>query len=918
MINGILTSRRANIWQWLYWLIIAIVVGHFTDTADASVIDTSHSAEDGDRAAHWVSANQLLLPQNSPKVGWLMYSKAVPQQAIAIQAMAQKATVKEGYWHLSDWQSYKVSLTPSVIKQWLKHGIYVYHPETRQRHQVQTGWLLDELYTSKVNDADEYTSLGASVKNDGVQFSLWAPTARQVSVSVFNSDKTIKHTLPLVVDNNTGIWSVTTSTAQPFDYYLYQVTVFHPTIQQMVTTSTTDPYSLSLSTNSHYSQVIDLSAQATKPDGWQQQNRPTLATPESQIIYEMHVGDFSGTDHSISRELRGTYEAFSERSSDSMQHLKLLVEAGINTAHLLPVFDIGTVNEDKQQRIALHDPLSKVCQIITTLNLCEQSMQSQSVQQLLETMPVDSAHAQALIEVIRPYDDYNWGYDPYHYTVPEGSYSQNSEGVNRILSFRRMVQTLHNLGLRVVMDVVYNHTHAAGLSKQSVLDKIVPGYYHRLHPYTGAIERSTCCDNTATERVMMGKLMIDSLKVWSKDYAIDGFRFDLMGHQPKQLMLAAREAVEEIDDDTYFYGEGWNFGEVANDARFTQATQSNMASSEIGTFSDRLRDAVRGPNFNVSGKEIRRSQGIGNGLLLFANESTPNNANDRHNNHWQLLLLGLAGNLADYQWRQGDLSYRGAEVLYGGNSAGYADDPADIIHYVSKHDNQTLWDNHQYRLPFNASKQQRLSLHAQSLSFPLIAQGIPFIHMGSELARSKSFLRDSYDYGHWFNAVDFSYQNNNYQQGLPAAVKDKDNWSVIQQVREHTQNATELNEKAIKWSRDRFLEWVKIRRSSPLFRLTSRQHIQTAIAFSSHPHQTGAVTLVLNDNALKIDPNYQSIKVLINTSANQVAFDKLDGWSLHPIQQDSNDPVIHSIDGSNGVWSVPAFTNLVLVKDDDR
>ena len=142
--------------------------------------------------------------------------------------------------------------------------------------------------------------------------------------------------------------------------------------------------------------------------------------------------------------------------------------------------------------------------------------------------------------------------------------------------------------------MVYNHTFAAGLKEKSVLDKIVPNYYHRLNPTSGEIEQSTCCDNTATEHVMMAKLMTDSLVVWARDYRIDGFRFDLMGHQPKAAMLKARDAVRKIDPDTYFYGEGWNFGEVANNKRFVQSTQLELGGTEIGTYTDRLRDAVRG------------------------------------------------------------------------------------------------------------------------------------------------------------------------------------------------------------------------------------------------------------------------------------------------------------------------------------
>jgi len=154
----------------------------------------------------------------------------------------------------------------------------------------------------------------------------------------------------------------------------------------------------------------------------------------------------------------------------------------------------------------------------------------------------------------------------------------------------------------------------------AVLDKIVPNYYHRLDPITGKIAQSTCCDNTATENVMMAKLMTDSLTVWARDYKIDGFRFDLMAHQPKSTMIKARKAVQAVDSDTYFYGEGWNFGEVANNQRFRQASQLELGGTQIVTFTDRLRDAFRGGAFSASGDDIRKSQGIGSGLGTLPNE----------------------------------------------------------------------------------------------------------------------------------------------------------------------------------------------------------------------------------------------------------------------------------------------------------
>ena len=277
--------------------------------------------------------------------------------------------------------------------------------------------------------------------------------------------------------------------------------------------------------------------------------------------------DFSITDETVPAGHRGTYLAFTDDRSDGMRHLRRLADSGLNTLHLLPSNDIATIEEDRSKQ--------------------------QEPQCDLRSFPPDSEAQQACLEPIRDTDGFNWGYDPLHYTTPEGSYSTRPDGPARTREFREMVQAVNRAGLRVVMDVVYNHTPAAGQDPKSILDRIVPGYYHRL-TLTGSVETSTCCSNTATEHRMMEKLMVDSVVTWAREYKVDGFRFDLMGHHSKANMLEVRRALDKLGRDIYVYGEGWNFGEVANDARFVQATQLNMAGTGIGTFSDRLRDAVRG------------------------------------------------------------------------------------------------------------------------------------------------------------------------------------------------------------------------------------------------------------------------------------------------------------------------------------
>ncbi len=362
-------------------------------------------------------------------------------------------------------------------------------------------------------------------------------------------------------------------------------------------------------------------------------------------------------------------------------------------------------------------------------------------------------------------DGFNWGYDPLHYTTPEGSYATNPEGTDRTAEFRRMVQGLNGAGLRVVIDVVYNHTPAAGQDPKSILDRVVPGYYQRLNPTTGAVETSSCCANTATEHAMMEKLMIDSVLTWAKEYKLDGFRFDLMGHQPKSAMQNLRRALDKLTlakdgvdgRKIYLYGEGWNFGEVANNARFVQATQLEMAGTGIGSFNDRLRDAVRGGGpFD----ENPRIQGFASGQYTDSNGDPVNGTADEQKAALLLnqdrIKVGLTGNLRDYRFvdRTG-ARVTGAEVDYNGQPTGYTTDPQEVINYVEAHDNEALYDALVYKLPTDTSMADRIRMQTLALSTTALSQGVSFWHAGGEILRSKSLDRNSYDSGDWFNVLDY-------------------------------------------------------------------------------------------------------------------------------------------------------------------
>jgi pullulanase len=896
---------------------------------------TQKSVEISEFASHWITPDTIMVAQqySTDEMTLTSFKGTSPQQ---IKAKAYKLTPKsnpqwlnKNYPHLSAFNAYSVDIDQQEIKELLKKPLIVFSHATEvsspKGTYLQTTEIIDALYTSGEKDANEVSDLGAVITGKNVQFKLWAPTAKSVSVLLFEQDKTpaVPHKLLMVEDTTTGIWFVNTDKSFANKYYQYQINVYHPASKQVETLITTDPYSLSLSTNSEYSHLIDLDDSKNKPKGWNSQQDVLVENPEDNIFYETHIRDFSAHDPLLSSpKVRGKYAAFTEKNSAGIKHLIDLQKAGINNIHLLPTFDIGTANENDDQVIDLNDPISKLCKLVLAHQLCSQSNHKITIREYLETLPAETEERQAIVSSIREIDNYNWGYDPFHYTVPEGSYAQNPEGSARIIEFRQMVQSIHNLGFRVIMDVVYNHTHQAGLEPTAVLDKIVPNYYHRLDPITGQIAQSTCCDNTATENVMMEKLMTDSLIVWARDYKIDGFRFDLMAHQPKSSMLKARKAVQSVDSDTYFYGEGWNFGEVANNQRFIQASQLELSGTQIGTFTDRLRDAVRGGAFSASGDDIRKSQGIGSGLGTLPNELVNHVKSTKdHLLSADQLRIGLAGNLADFPILNAkNETVTGKDIPYGDQPTGYALDPADTINYVSKHDNQTLWDNNQYRLPYETSTKDRVRIHLQSLAFPIFAQGIPFLHMGSEFLRSKSFLRDSYDYGDWFNKVDFTKQTNNYNVGLPPADKDQANWPLIKSLLAKNEGRDIVGPSDIEFSTEVFKEFISLRMSTPLFRLTSSEEIIKRVKFhnTGKEQQIGLIVMSIDDSeqSHQLDTDISSVIVIFNTSttAKRINFKDAEQYQLHPTQKNGIDTIVKQSTSNKNGFSTPSLTTSVFIK----
>ncbi len=747
---------------------------------------------------------------------------------------------------------------------------------------VQSAGALDALYS----EAATKLTYGAVVEGGNVTFRLWAPTARSVKLALFDEQHKPLGERTMTLDEASGSWSVQGGSELVGKFYRYDIQVYHPVSRKLESYQVTDPYSLSLAMNSEFSQVVDLNDPALKPEGWDSLKAPhSQQNPADITIYEAHVRDLTGNDDSTPAEHRGKFLGLTDTDTAPVKHLQALAKSGVSHLHLLPVFDIATVNEDPAKVANISDDFGKLCQVnpeVHNSKFAGYCSSGQTIEAVLGDLQgsdsKENPQVQELYGYLRGVDSFNWGYDPYHYTTPEGSYATNAEGSQRILEFREMVKAIkQNIGMNVVMDVVYNHTNEAGLGPKSVLDKIVPWYYQRLNPETGSVENSTCCSNTAPEHAMFAKLMDDSLVTWARDYKIDAFRFDLMGHHPKDQMVQALAAVKKVNPEMYFYGEGWNFGEVQDDKRFVQATQKHLAGTGIGSFSDRLRDAVRGGSPFDGGDTIRKTQGFGNGALVDANEMDGvDRATALH--QADLVRLGMAGNLKDFILTDKDgMPKKGSDIDYNGQPAGYAQDPTEIQNYVDKHDNQTLFDNLIYKAPQGADL---VRMQGVSLATAMLGQGIPFTHAGVELLRSKSMERDSYDSGDWYNRVDYTLADNNFDKGLPRKDKDGDNYPLIEKVLgKHVKPSGADMATMVGF----YQELAELRQSSRLLRLGSGAEVIKRVDFrNTGPDQEPGLIVMTVDDGINagadLDPAIDGLVVMINaTNAPQSISDFRDG-----------------------------------------
>ncbi len=484
---------------------------------------------------------------------------------------------------------------------------------------------------------------------------IWSPPASEVLFHVYDQGHGGERLESLPMDKDVGgTWVLELQGDWKNRYYTFQAK-----IDGEWSLEVPDPQARAVGVNGNRGMIIDLAE--TNPEGWEKDNRPVLDSHADIIIWEIHVRDFS-IHPSSGIENRGKYLAFTETGTKSpeglatgLDHLK---ELGITHVHLLPVYDFYTIDETR-----LDEP------------------------------------------------QYNWGYDPKNYNVPQGSYATDPyDGRVRIREFKKMVQALHENGIRVIMDVVYNHMYdAAG----SPFEQLSPGYFFRMNPDGSYSDGSACGNETASERPMMRQFMIESLKYWAEEYHIDGFRFDLMGLHDIETMNLIRQELDKVNPDIFLYGEGWTAGDtpLPPEKRAVKAHASQL--DGIAVFSDDIRDGIRGhwmhnedPGFMTGEHGLKESIKFG----VVASTQHP------------------------------DIDY--GKVNY--SDAPYADKPLKTITYVTCHDNPCLWDKIVYTCP-DCSTEDKLAIQKLANAIVLSSQGVAFLHAGEEIVRTKFGEHNTYN-----------------------------------------------------------------------------------------------------------------------------------------------------------------------------
>ncbi len=529
--------------------------------------------------------------------------------------------------------------------------------------------------------------LGLTYSPQRSTFKVWSPIAQQMKLRFYHEGIGGKAVQEYELEKDKhGVWEITLEEELKGLFYTFQAYVSGLWLNEVP-----DPYAKAVGVNGQRAQVIDLAE--TNPKNWDKDSLPAFNHKTDAILYELHIRDLSihpasGIQH------KGKFLGLTETDtktpngiSTGLDHIKSL---GVTHVHLLPSFDFRSIDETKLEE-----------------------------------------------------NDYNWGYDPENYNVPEGSYSTDPyDGATRIKEFKQMVQALHKNGLRVVMDVVYNHT---GATKESLFNQLVPGYYYR-QKWGGEFSDASACGNeTASERHMMRKFIVESLKYWVTEYHIDGFRFDLMGIHDIETMNLISKELHQIKPDILLYGEGWTVGSSPLPGKKRALKRYTHKLEKIAAFSDDFRDGVKGSVFNaedtgfITGKEATQES----------------------------IKFGIVASTEHPQVDYPNVNY---------SNAPWANEPYQSIQYVSCHDNHTLFDKLTLSAP-KASEEELINRQKLAGAMVLTAQGIPFLHAGMEFLRTKQGEENSYESPDSINQLDWLRKEQymevvNYFQDLIQLRKD--------------------------------------------------------------------------------------------------------------------------------------------------
>ncbi len=507
-----------------------------------------------------------------------------------------------------------------------------------------------------------------------VKFALWSPEAQEVVVNIYPTDRNSKalETITLTKGEN-GVWRGVTSKANVGKFYTFKVKHNGKWLDE-----TPGVWAKAVGTNGFRAAIIDPST--INPEGWAEDKGPELASINDAVLYEMHHRDFS-VHPSSGIVHKGKFLALTEEGTTSPEGLATgidhLKELGVTHVHILPSYDYNSVDEVNLQS-----------------------------------------------------NQYNWGYDPFNYNAPEGSYSTDpANPAARILEMKEMVKALHDAGIGVVMDVVYNHTANNDNSNFSLT---APQYYYRYRTDGSYSDASGCGNETASDRQQMRNFIVNSVKYWVNEYHIDGFRFDLMAIHDTETMNEVAKALKEINPSIFVYGEGWTAGDSPLPVE-RRALKENVAKMEgIAVFSDDIRDAIKGHYSNAADK------GFATGKQ--GNEET--------------VKIGIVASTAHPQ----------VDYSKGNNSKfAYASSPLQIINYVSCHDDLTLTDKLAKSMPGSTeADRQRAARLAQTIVFT--SQGTPFMFAGEEIFRDKKGVHNSYKSPDTINAIDWSLKSTNADQ----------------------------------------------------------------------------------------------------------------------------------------------------------